>query len=358
MNRTAKPANARSDLMAPAVTLVLLGACLLLSWWILRPFLKALIWALILAYVTWPLFERLCARLRGRRAPASALLTGCLALMAVFLIGWIGWRLQVEMSAFFSQGPATRWDLTRLVERFPWLAAWLETELGGAARSVQLQDYLWKLLQRYSHQLLDVLRSVERHVLVFLFTFLSLFFIYRDGAVLLRQTRRTLCALLGERAIPYLHRIGQTLEAVIYGLVLTALGQGLMAALGYALAGLGAPLLLGLFTGLVALIPFAAPLAWGGVSLWVVFAGKLWTGIVLFGWGLLVMLVVDNFIRPLLISQATRIHFLIVLYGVLGGIECFGLLGLFLGPVILSVMVAIWEEWLAHVHSRQRTEKD
>ncbi|HFD38402.1 MAG TPA: AI-2E family transporter [Anaerolineae bacterium] len=211
---------------------------------------------------------------------------------------------------------------------------------------------------RYSHQLLDVLRSVERHVLVFLFTFLSLFFIYRDGAVLLRQTRRTLCALLGERAIPYLHRVGQTLEAVIYGLVLTALGQGLMAALGYALAGLGAPLLLGLFTGLVALIPFAAPLAWGGVSLWVVFAGKLWTGIALFGWGLLVMLVVDNFIRPLLISQATRIHFLIVLYGVLGGIECFGLLGLFLGPVILSVMVAIWEEWLAHVHSRQRTEKD
>ncbi len=328
-------------------SLSFLFGCLFLSWVIIHPFLEALLWALILAYITWPLHVRLCHLLRHRNELVATLLTAILALMAIFVLGWIGWQLQIEISSFVRQNySANNAGMEEIFSRIPrgeWLKdrwrQWLH-------QPPQFQQYFWNVFKQYSHQLLKVLHDLERNLLVFLFTFLSLFFIYRDGDRLLRQTYLTLYGLMGEKSIPYLHQIGLTLKAVIYGLVLTALGQGLMAAIGFWMVGLGAPLLLGLVTAMVALIPFAAPLIWGAASLWVIFLGKFWAGVGLFAWGVLVMLAVDNFIRPLVISQATQIHFLVVLFGVLGGIEWFGLLGLFIGPVILSVTVAIWQEWV------------
>lgn len=331
--------------------LILLGGTLTLAWWIIRPFFDALLWALILAYITWPLYNFLLGLLRGRTVLAASLLTGGLALTATFFVGWIGWQLQAEVADFFSAQQSPRGDdLQAALSRIPWLGEWLQNkQLQWSQQPFDLRDQLWHLSRQYSSQLLHMLGSVGKHTLIYLFTFLSLFFIYRDGDRLLEQTRMTVGGLLGGRALAYLHAIGLTLKAVIYGLVLTALGQGLMAAIGFWLVGLEAPVLLGLLTALVALVPFGAPLVWGVASLWVILLGKLWLGIGLFAWGLLVMAVVDNFIRPLVISQASRIHFLIVLYGVLGGIELFGLLGLFIGPVILSVLLAIWREWVRGV---------
>ncbi|KXJ40305.1 MAG: hypothetical protein AXA67_10630 [Methylothermaceae bacteria B42] len=335
-------------------SLLFLFGCLFLSWLIIRPFLEALLWALILAYITWPLHVRLCHLLRHRSEMVATLLTAILALIAIFVLGWIGWQLQVEITSFVRQSySANNLELEEIFSRIPkgeWLKdrwrQWLH-------QPPQFQHYFWNVFKQYSHQLVKVLHDLERNLLVFLFTFLSLFFIYRDGEGLLRQTYLTLYGLMGEKSIPYLHQIGLTLKAVIYGLVLTALGQGLMAAIGFWMVGLGAPLLLGLVTAMVALIPFAAPLIWGAASLWVIFMGKFWGGVGLFTWGVLVMLAVDNFIRPLVISQATQIHFLIVLFGVLGGIKWFGLLGLFIGPVILSVTVAIWQEWVQGISAEK-----
>ncbi len=331
--------------------IALLGGCLVLAWWIIRPFVDALLWALILAYITWPLYASLRSLLHRRNILAASLLTGGLALTATLFLGWIGWQLQVEVADFLSaQQSHNGTDLQAALSRIPWLGEWLQNkQLQWSREPFDLRDQLWHLFRQYSSQLLHMLGSVGKHTLIYLFTFLSLFFIYRDGDRLLEQTRMTVCGLLGGRALAYLHAIGLTLKAVIYGLVLTALGQGLMAAIGFWLVGLEAPVLLGLLTALVALVPFGAPLVWGAASLWVILVGKFWLGIGLFAWGLLVMAVVDNFIRPLVISQASRIHFLIVLYGVLGGIELFGLLGLFIGPVILSVLLAIWREWVREV---------
>jgi len=331
--------------------IVLIGGCLVLAWRIILPFVDALLWALIMAYITWPLYASLRRLLRGRTVLAASLLTAALALIATLFLGWIGWQLQAEVADFLNaQKSPGGSQLQTALSRIPWLGEWLQSkQQQWSQQPFDLREQLWHLFREYSSQLLHMLGSVGKHTLIYLFTFLSLFFIYRDGDRLLEQTRLTVCGLLGGRALPYLHAIGLTLKAVIYGLVLTALGQGLMAALGFWLVGLEAPILLGLLTALVALVPFGAPLVWGAASLWVIVLGKLWLGIGLFVWGLLVMAVVDNFIRPLVISQASRIHFLIVLYGVLGGIELFGLLGLFIGPVILSVLLAIWREWVREV---------
>jgi predicted PurR-regulated permease PerM len=135
-------------------------------------------------------------------------------------------------------------------------------------------------------------------------------------------------------------------KAVVWGLVATALAQGLVAGLGYWWAGMHAPVLLGAITALIALIPFGTPFAWGTIAAWLLISGDTVAGLGLIAWGVLVVSWVDNLVRPLVISNATRIPFLLVMFGVLGGLAAFGLVGLFLGPVVLAVLMAVWREWM------------
>jgi predicted PurR-regulated permease PerM len=104
--------------------------------------------------------------------------------------------------------------------------------------------------------------------------------------------------------------------------------------------------LLGALTGLVALVPFGTPFVWGTAGVWLLLTGATMAGVGLLLWGALVVSSVDNLIRPLVISTATRIPFLLVMFGVLGGLVAFGPVGLFLGPVVLAVLLGVWHEWL------------
>ncbi|MFM7627349.1 MAG: AI-2E family transporter, partial [Gammaproteobacteria bacterium] len=117
-------------------------------------------------------------------------------------------------------------------------------------------------------------------------------------------------------------------------------------------AGLPAPAFLGALTFLVGLVPFMVPFVWASASLWLFLTGKTVAAVGLCIWGLTAVSWIDNLVRPLVISGATRIPFLLVMFGVLGGLGAFGLVGLFIGPVILAVSVAIWREWLAEKRSQ------
>ncbi len=150
------------------------------------------------------------------------------------------------------------------------------------------------------------------------------------------QIRKVLSRFLGERTETYLPAIGGTVCAVLYGLILTALAQGLLAGLGCWVADVPAPVLLGAITAMFALIPFGTPLVWGTIGFWLLLTDQIFAGISLLLWGALVVSQIDNFVRPLVVSSATRIPFLLVLIGVLGGIRTFGLVGMFLGPVVIA----------------------
>jgi predicted PurR-regulated permease PerM len=176
----------------------------------------------------------------------------------------------------------------------------------------------------------------------------SLFFMFRDGEQFAAQVRRMLEQFFGAvRVEHYLHGIGATVRAVVYGIVCAAFAQGTLAGLGYWAAGLPAPIFLGALTFLVGLVPFVVPFMWAGASLYLFLTGKTVAAIGLFIWGLTAVSWIDNIVRPLVISGSTRIPFLLVLFGVLGGLAAFGLVGLFIGPVILAVVMAIWREWIA-----------
>jgi len=166
------------------------------------------------------------------------------------------------------------------------------------------------------------------------------------------QFRGVATRWLGESARGYIQAVGVTVRAVVFGIVLTALAQGLLAGLGYWVAGVSAPVLWGVITALVSLIPFVGPVVWIGLSLGLLAHGETQAALGLFLWGALVVSWVDNLIRPLVISGPTKIPFLLVFLGVIGGLNAFGLIGLFLGPVLLAVSVAIWREWLVHARTK------
>jgi len=119
-----------------------------------------------------------------------------------------------------------------------------------------------------------------------------------------------------------------------------------LAGLGYWITGVRAPVLFGALTALVALMPLGTPFVWGTLGCWLVFTGRTLEGIGLLLWGTFIVSSIDNLVRPLLISNAAHIPFLLVMFGVLGGLAAFGLIGMFVGPVIVAVMLAVWREWL------------
>ena len=191
-----------------------------------------------------------------------------------------------------------------------------------------------------------VLSEISRNLVKLCFAIMTLFFFYRDGQMILAQVSRALEMVIGPRVHHYLETISETTRAVVYGVGLTAVAQAILAGLSYFVAGVPNPMLLTMVTFILALIPFGTPISYFGVGLWLLAQGQTVEAIGVITWGVLIVSSSDNVIRPLVISGATQIPFLLIMFGVLGGIASFGLVGVFIGPVILAILLAIWREWL------------
>jgi predicted PurR-regulated permease PerM len=137
-----------------------------------------------------------------------------------------------------------------------------------------------------------------------------------------------------------------TISSTVTGMGLIAIGEGVVLGLAYWIAGVPSPALLGVITGFMALIPGGAPLAMSLVSLYLVGAGYPVNGIALFAWGAIELFIVDKTLRPRLVGGPVKLPFLPTLFGLVGGVQTLGLIGLFVGPVLMALLVAIWREWV------------
>jgi len=323
---------------------------LLLTFSVLQPFIVPLIWGAILSYVAWPLHLRVL-KLCGGRVSVAALITTLLVTLAIVVpLVWMLLLLRVEAMAGYAQVQtflASQPQLPTALRDVPGVGPWLEEtlrELSADPTAIRQQFLL--LLEESSVEMTRLLGGVGRNVAKLFFAVLSMFFLLRDGPRLFREARAILEGILGPTVRDYLDAIATTTQAVVYALMLGALAQGSVAGIGYAFFGVKAPVLLGAVTALVALVPFGAPMIWGSLAVWLLVTGNIGQGVGLLLWGLLIVSWVDNIVRPLVISNATRMPFLLVVFGVLGGVLAFGLVGLFIGPVLLAVSLAIWREWL------------
>lgn len=330
---------------------LLLGGLLIMSYAVLHVFIVPVAWAIIIAFATWPLYRRLRARLQ--RYPTLGALLMTLLLSAAFILPalWMGILLRAEVGVAITTVTARihagSLAIPDLVQSLPWIGDTLQRlidDLAGDPVAFKVQLTEW--VRQGSDQFVALIGDVGRNAAKLGFALITVFFLYRDGEQVLAQVEVVLHRFLGARVDGYLAAVGGMTKAVVWGLIATALGQGLVAGLGYWWAGLPAPVLLGALTAVIAMIPFGTPFAWGSLGIWLLVSGETSAGIGLLLWGALVVSWVDNLIRPLVISNATQIPFLLVMFGVLGGLAAFGLVGLFLGPVVLAVLMAVWREWL------------
>lgn len=320
---------------------------------VLQPFAVSVTWAGILAYVTWPLYRLLRRQFRGRDTVSAMIMTSFSVLVLIFPLLWLGVALQQEVSdgyrALAASGMRWAWTLPAPLRSIPWLGnrlqEWITLYTSDPAA---LNRQLMQWAQAWAGELVALVGDIGRNVAKIFFMVMTVFFLYRDGDQFGMQVRVVLKRFFGDRVLPYIHVAGVMTQAVAYGLFVTACSQGIVAGVGYRIVGLDAPVLLGALTAVAASIPvFGTFLVWGTAAIWLLVSGHLWDGLGLLAWGTLFVHPLDNLIRPLIITSATRIPFLLSLFGVLGGLRAFGLVGMFVGPVVLAVLVAIWREWAA-----------
>lgn len=340
----------RAQRMARLALAVALG---LLGFWTLHGFLPAMIWAVIFTIATWPLYRRA----RDRWPPGRhdivlpALSTTLIALVFILPLAFLAAQLAREVlivmhwakEALSAGVPAPEW-LTGLPFGGAAVAEWWRDNLGspeGASDLLAKLDRadLLAFGRHFGAQL------VHRAVL-FAFTILTLFFLFRDGERLAAQVLKASRRAFGAHGEHLARQIVASVRGTVDGLVLVGLGEGILLGIVYALAGVPHPTLLGALTALAAMVPFGAPVVFGAAAALLLVQGALGAAAVVFGIGMAVLFVADHFIRPALIGGATRLPFLLVLVGILGGVESWGLLGLFAGPAIMAALVLLWRDWV------------
>ena len=316
--------------------------------WILWRFLPALAWACVLAIATWPLRQTLARRGLGRTG-AAAVLTLVLAVVLVMPLIGIGIEGAHDGGAIMAwihdvrqNGLGTPDWLARVPVIGETLSTWWQANLSppGAARSMFGHAETSGIIS--FTRTLGV--EVASRLTILVFTLLALFFLYRDGPSLMEEAHAIADRLFG----PPGGHLGQNavaaVRATVNGLVFVGLGEGVLLGITYWAVGMHHVILLTLATGVLAAVPFGAPVIFVGAALFLLAESQTTAAIVILVVGFLVVFVADHFIRPILIGSSTRLPFLWVLLGIFGGLETFGLIGVFLGPAIMSVLIAIWRE--------------
>ncbi len=332
---------------------------LLLTFSVLQPFVVPLIWGGILAYVSWPMHLHVLRMVRGRSSVASLITTLIVTIIIVVPLVWLILLLRVEAIAAYAEVQtflASKPVLPPAIRDLPYIGAQAQEVLNQlAADPTAIRGQAMLLMEQSSVEVSRLIGGVGRNVAKLFFALLSMYFLLRDGSRLMREARAVLEGILGPRVHDYLDAAGSTTQAVVYALMLGALAQGAAAGIGYWIFGVDAPVLMGAVTVMIALIPFGAPMVWGSLATWMLVKGDVLNGVGLILWGVVLVSWVDNIVRPLVISNATRMPFILVVFGVLGGVLAFGLVGLFIGPVLLAVSLAIWGEWLEEHSTKDDT---
>ncbi len=332
---------------------LLLGLLALGCLVVLRPFLTAALWAAILAYSTWPAYRYL-HQLFGSRSWAATAMTAVVAAVIIFPAVMVGSEL-VENSApvirsvqdFFSEGPLTApsW-IGRIPIIGPDLVQYIaDHAIDGSA----LAGHLRELLGPAQRLIIDAARTIAAGLLELVLSVLIAFFFYRDGAYIAPRLQRSLERLGGARAIQLLGVAGATIKGVVYGVLGTAFAQAALAMIGFLVVQVQGALFLGFLTFFMSLLPMGPPLVWVPVVIWLAVHERIAAAIFLAVWGLFAISGVDNLLKPYLISRAGKLPFILVLLGAFGGVVAFGLIGVFLGPILLALGFNLVLEWSGKV---------
>jgi predicted PurR-regulated permease PerM len=339
----------RTQIVARVVlALVLVG----LGIWLLDEFIGALIWAGVLAVAFSPTYQRTKANCPLTRHDwfLPLLFTAAVGLvfvMPIVLIGMQAGREARTVIAWVENARHIGIPAPEFLAHLPFFAAratqWWQENLSDPDAAADLLARLNRPEYVVAGRQVGV--AILHRLVIFGFCLLTLFFLFKDGDTLVRQLRSASARLFG----PGGERVGRQIIASIHGtvngLVLVGLAEGLLLYAVYLATGVPRPTLFGVATAIGAMIPFGAPVAFLLAASLVFIDGGTAGAIVIVVAGMIISFAADHFVRPVLIGSATRLPFIWVLFGILGGVTTWGLLGLFLGPAIMAALILMWREW-------------
>jgi predicted PurR-regulated permease PerM len=325
----------------------------LLAAYVAWDFLVPAMWAAILAIATWRMYLRLRRALGKHNILGSALAT--LIVTVVFLAPLMAAlreisRLVPEAASYISNANAQGVPAPAILGRIPFagaaLQSWWANTLALPHGLAQVFSGLPVHRLSGAGDLLKTYGARAFHGVVHVgFTILCLFFFYLNGLVLRAQIAAMGARYLGaDRWQRYARNVVLAIKSTVNGLVLVGLGEGVLIGIAYWLTGLPSPIVWAALTAGLAIIPFGAPVAYVAAAGFLAAAGNISGAIAIAVWGSVVLFVADHFIRPRLIGEATRMPFLLVLFGIFGGVQAFGLVGLFAGPAAMALFITLWRE--------------
>jgi predicted PurR-regulated permease PerM len=320
---------------------------------IVLPFLPAILWAVVFTVTIWPFFARVEKALGGRTSLAAVVPTLLLALIFFLPLVYVGSKLVSQASIAFDYaqgltekglGPPPLW-----VKGVPLIGERLEGTWGALAQDTpKLIGTIKPHIKNILSYIVSAGAGMARVILLMILSLIFFFFLLKEGRAIRIGVERMAVRVGGEKGRHLLFVAGATMRSVVYGILGTALVQGIMAIFGLWISGVPSPVFIGTVAGVFALIPIGLiQVVLLPAAGWLIYKGEIGWGIFLFIWSFTVVGNIDTFIRPMLISRGAKIPFLVVLLGVLGGLAAGGILGLFVGATLLSVFYTMLREWAA-----------
>jgi predicted PurR-regulated permease PerM len=317
---------------------------------VLYPFFSALLWAGILVYTTWPVFNGLRQRLRLNRAVAALtmlLLTAVVLVLPIAVaapgsaedVNHLRHAVMDGLRAGLPDAPLWVFDIPLVGPTIGDL--WNRWAADVSVMLEALRPYFGILLENG----LNLLLGIANGVLMFLLSLFVAFFFFVYGEPIAERLRLLLHRIAGLQAERLIAITGATVRGVVYGILGTAVVQGILTAFGLWISGVPRPVLLGCVAGLLSVLPIGAPVVWIPAAIWLATSGHLGWGIFLALYGVGAVSGADSLIRPWFIARGAQLPFLLTVLGVLGGALAFGLLGIFLGPVLLGIGFTLANEW-------------
>jgi len=329
-----------------ASLIVLFGAVALLIAW---PFLRSVAAGVIVAVIFHPLHAKVLRRMRRRRTWAALVTTLGIVFLFLFPVTLIllkGTNEAIGAAQRLSWLTAEQGGIGQFV------FAMAERPLHFFGRFVDLSQFdihtaLTNGIQRMSLSVLSsgasVLGVLARFTADFFFMMIVVFFLFRDGERWAAGLS-SLMPLSPAQTAKLFRNINDTIIGNVYGIVSVGLAQGILTGIATAIVGLASPLLFSIAAFFASILPVVgAALVWIPAGLYLIFTGALWKGIFVLAWGAIVISMVDNLVRPWVVSGKVELHPLVLMFVILGGVQVFGFLGLFLGPVVVSVLAAVFQ---------------
>ena len=340
----------------------LLLLILIASVYFFHSFLVPVLAATVMAVASWSIRQRLVKGLGlGKTLSAAGMILTILCVLVVPMSialfyavaevrAWLNWALEVNLTG----APTPGWML-----RIPQIGEWLDdqwqTFIGKPGAIGHLtQAVSGSNIASFYRGVVTAGAMTVHMALTTLFTLITLFVLYRDGEKIVEQIDRVGQRILPERWNRLSRVVPATISSTLTGMTLIALGEGVILGVAYWIAGVPSPVAFGVITGFMALVPGGAPLSFTLISIYLVASGSTMAGIGLFMWGAIELFVVDKTIRPMLVGGPVKLPFLPTFFGLIGGVKTMGILGLFVGPVLMALLVSIWREWQREIEEHPR----